>query len=141
MNDLGWTPVEKGKIYCSPLCGSDCTRAEHDRAHAIGNMTLEKLINPKGWKVRVWENGGWHVQLQKGGMSLHISVDRKTGKIEYSTLLGRTKNEYGGNPDWTVIGSKGHFDCPNKAISAQLKIARKVLKGMNDNLAMFKDLE
>lgn len=27
-----WTPIRRGKIYCSPDCGRGCTVAEHDEA-------------------------------------------------------------------------------------------------------------
>lgn len=124
-------PVLNGRTYCSPFCGSGCTKDEHDKAKAIGVMTLKRLKNPAGWKIRVWENMGWHVQLKKGGMNLHI---RTYGdKIEYSTLFS-AEGGSGGDPSWT---DQFRSEDPNKAVEHQLKLVRRELKKIQKSLNPF----
>ena len=54
----GWKPVLNGPIFCAPLCGRGCTKAEHDKA--VENAAkLAKSLGPT-WKPQVWENLGWH---------------------------------------------------------------------------------
>lgn len=58
MRELSWTPVLKGRKFCSPACGRGCTKAEHDKATRDA-AALCKLLGP-GWQPHVWENLGWH---------------------------------------------------------------------------------
>lgn len=53
-----WIPVRNGNRYCSPSCGRGCTFAEHETAVANADKLATALGS--GWKVRVWENLGWH---------------------------------------------------------------------------------
>ena len=129
---LSWTPVLKGKCYCSPACGNGCTLKEHLVAHAIGKTVLGMLKKKKGWKIRVWENLGWHVQLQKGGMNLHIH-DYGNG-LEFHTLLSRERGGSGGNPDWT---KNFHSKDPNIAIAHQLRLARKCIRQYQNSIKGF----
>jgi hypothetical protein len=64
MNDLGWTPVLNGEIYCSPRCGGCCTKAAHDRAQEQAAALCATL--GAGWMPRVWENLGWYCEAVKG---------------------------------------------------------------------------
>ena len=68
---INWKPVRKGATYCSSACGGQCTRADYEKANEAGKLVLASLKNPKGWRVRVWENLGWHVSICKGEMSIH----------------------------------------------------------------------
>lgn len=53
-----WTPVAQGDAYCSPACGSSCTRAAYERANAEA-AALAQRLGPR-FVPRVWENMGWH---------------------------------------------------------------------------------
>jgi hypothetical protein len=57
-----WMPVLKGKTYCSPACGSGCTKKAYDTAHAKAEKLAEQM--GKGWRVYVWENMGWHYKVK-----------------------------------------------------------------------------
>lgn len=71
---LSWKPVLRGEIYCSPACGSDCTRLAFDKANAEA-MAVSARLKTHGWRIRVWENMGWHWCLTNTlcGLSLHTS--------------------------------------------------------------------
>lgn len=62
--DSGWSPVLRGRFYCSPRCGCKCTKAAHDTAVKQSQELADKLGD--GWTPRVWENGGWHWEVAKG---------------------------------------------------------------------------
>lgn len=59
----GWTPVHDGEIYCSPLCGAECKKADFDAATEQASLLATKLGD--GWNPRVWENLGWHFEAVK----------------------------------------------------------------------------
>lgn len=60
--DVRWKPVSRGKVFCSPACGYDCTHAMHLDAHTNAKALVASLdkTSGKGWKPHVWENLGWH---------------------------------------------------------------------------------
>ncbi len=125
--------ARQSRLRCAKWCGSGCTEAQYRAARRLAQATLKKLDNPRGWKIRVWENGGWHVSLSKGTMTLYV---RKymMGEVEYSTLMNFDKKHPGtGAPELTLRQS---FKCPNKAIEAQLKVARKCIKAMRPFIEM-----
>lgn len=54
-----WTPITRpGGIYCSPGCGFNCTKADHDEAQRKGAELAQRM--GQGWKPSVWENCMWH---------------------------------------------------------------------------------
>lgn len=61
-----WEPQVRhgGAVYCSPACGFNCTREEHDRAHREAGELAKRLGD--GWTPHVWENMGWHYEAVKG---------------------------------------------------------------------------
>ena len=69
-----WTPITRpGGIYCSPGCGSNCTKADHDEAQRKG-AELAQRLGP-GWKADVWENCRWHyAAVLELGEDQHIRV-------------------------------------------------------------------
>lgn len=58
-----------GTVFCSPWCGCNCKKADHDRAHVEGARLSNKM--GKGWTYQVWENGGWHFKLVKGKVEIY----------------------------------------------------------------------
>lgn len=59
-----WTPVRRGRVYCSPACGRGCTHAEFMTATRKAKALVKRL--GAGWKPCVWENLGWHYEAVKG---------------------------------------------------------------------------
>ena len=80
-------------------------------------QALLKRMNGKGWKLRVWENLGWHYDIYLLGLTVH-----HPGK-NYSTLLSSDPENYSGSGEiyWTPEKS---FKDPNKAVEHQMKMAR-----------------
>lgn len=68
-----WTPVLKGKTFCSPACGCKCSKAAFDAA-TDGARTLVNQLG-SGWEPRVWENGGWHFEAAKRGATVSVDDD------------------------------------------------------------------
>ncbi len=80
-NDDGWTPVRRGKIYCSPRCGGDCTLAAFEAATRAAESTAKRMGS--GWRVTVYENLGWHWRVETGDKFLGcrpFAVIRKYGR-------------------------------------------------------------
>lgn len=121
-----WKAVRKGGTYCAPACGRGCTHDEYVKALQKGKNALKLLKNKEGWKVRVWENLGWHVSLEKGGMSLHIS-EFTPGKIEYSVLFS-ADGRGGGESFWTMKNEDSYSTDPNVVIQRQIMIAQKFVR-------------
>lgn len=90
----GWTPIRKGRYYCSPACGGKCTHKDYRIAKEEAASAV-KLLGPK-WKSRVWENLGWHwevtqgkVQIFKGGIvrsaDYHCIINFDSPNFSYSS--------------------------------------------------------
>lgn len=64
---LSWRARHRpGGIYCAPACGCGCRYSEYRAAHARGRQMAEIARRSfKGWRVHVWENGGWHYSLKR----------------------------------------------------------------------------
>lgn len=65
-----WKPVRRGRIYCSPACGGDCTLAVFRAATAAAEKLAVKL--GEGWEPRVWENLGWHWEVLRGEIAVRF---------------------------------------------------------------------
>ena len=63
-NKDGWVPVRRGKIYCSPACGGNCTHKEFLSATRKANALAKEL--GVGWKPVVRENLGWNFRAVLG---------------------------------------------------------------------------
>lgn len=66
---IGWRPMLKGKIYCSPSCGARCTLAAYNRAHKEAEICKSKLLG-SGWTIEVWENMGWFWKVSRGVLEI-----------------------------------------------------------------------
>lgn len=76
-----WTPITKpGGIYCSPGCGFNCTKENHDEAQRLGAALAERM--GPGWKAHVWENGMWHyaVNFDWDGPAVRLHHGYEPGK-------------------------------------------------------------
>lgn len=85
---------------------------------------LLKRMKTKGWKLRVWENLGWHYSLQNPPLCVSPSV---SGMV--FTLMTEKADEAG----WGSLLWDGapHSRSPNKAVADQVKLARKVVNDLN----------
>ena len=62
MSELSWTPKREGAVYCSPACGNGCKWVDYKLASHKASKLAGRL--GAGWKPRVWENLGWHWEVQ-----------------------------------------------------------------------------
>jgi hypothetical protein len=69
-DSLRWKPIlTPDGIYCSPACGGRCTKSAFDLATSKA-AELAARMGP-GWKPNVWENLGWHWQIDKGAVQIY----------------------------------------------------------------------
>lgn len=99
---LSWTPVRRGKVYCSPACGGDCTWAAHYSA-TRNAAALAKRCGP-AFKPVVWENLGWHYRAE--------TEDRRV-----------TIRQYAGQYQADVGGYHGYGTTPQAALDAAVSVA------------------
>jgi hypothetical protein len=87
---------------------------------------VQKRMKSKGWKIRVWENLGWHFEIKKGTIQLH-EASHNGRRPYYWTLMGSELNSYGGETyllaDETPKIDMQIYD-PNDAYLRQLKVAK-----------------
>lgn len=124
--ERGWTPRLRGVLYCSPLCGCACTKAEHDQATKAG-AALAKVMGA-GWEPRIWENGGWHYSVSKGVATIHVSGHR---------LLGRSFKILGYWADIKTGGRQfiGEAKDPEDAYGFAIQDARGAARAIEADLA------
>lgn len=94
------------------------------KAMALAKKAKSMLDNPRGWKLDVWENLGWHVALRKGGMNLYVRQYMGEDKLSFSTLFS-TDESSSGEIFWSNDFTSSN---PNKVIERQLKIAQSFVK-------------
>src|SRR5579872_5750076 len=70
---LSWKAVRKGKLYCAPACGRGCTYLEYMTATNIAHAMVDRL--GKGWKIKVFENMGWHTGIVSPCRRIYVSAD------------------------------------------------------------------
>lgn len=119
---MNWTPVRRGKTFCSSACGRGCTLAEYLKAHREAAATLERM-KTKGWQVRVWENLGWHWELRYGN-HLTVSGSHEDRTKNFHAMLSTRGN---GGCDPTFYDRKRFAD-PNDAVAHRLKIAEASIR-------------
>jgi len=57
-----WNPIRKGRIYCSPACGNNCTYAQYNKVKKQA-AALCTVLGP-AWKPIVEENLHWFSYAQ-----------------------------------------------------------------------------
>ena len=68
-----WTPVLGGDLFCSPRCGSGCTKAQYDLACESANALAARM--GYRWEAEVWENGGWIYSVKNGPATVTPEYD------------------------------------------------------------------
>jgi hypothetical protein len=80
----------------------------------------------KGWKLRVWENLGWHYSIYAGALSIH--VNHYLRRVRYSSLMADRASEHiYGSSLWTDNESYGD---PNRAARAAVQLAEGVMANL-----------
>ena len=87
-------------------------------ALAVGNRIANSL--GEDWKVRAWENLGWHSDVYRDGVTVWDTASYD-GKESYYCLIGSGKRPGTGR-------YKGDGDTPVKAIKAAVADAMESLK-------------
>lgn len=126
MKTLSWKPKRSGTVYCSPACGSNCTRKAFEEANAHAEMLCVRM--GPGWTPRVWENMGWHWSVISPckRIKIHPNIYWKTGKIEsYTAFLG----EPGSGGTWAE-----HGRTPHAAMRNVIRVGKADLAKMNAKL-------
>lgn len=116
-----WKAVQSGKTRCSPACGYGCTQAAYEKAHRDAKVLLARLRG-RGWKIRVWENAGWHYCVHGNGLTV-LPCGAYPGK--YYAMLSSTDSG-GGDAEWTD-NNAGPFKDPNRAVRHCLDAAISVV--------------
>lgn len=96
-SDKGWTPRRHHDVYCSPLCGCDCTWEEYQQAKKKAAALAKRLGT--GWVPIAHENLGWHyhatdstgrIKVQERTTTYTASVARRIGGVTNLTAQGDT---------------------------------------------------
>lgn len=112
-----WKPRKQaGGVYCSPACGSKCKRRDYDRAHADARAAAKTMS--AGWTPRVWENMGWHWNIEKGVCSIHPSHFEE----RYTAYFNST---------WQVLG---YGSSPNEALGKAIREVRRRVRALEDDI-------
>lgn len=114
---LSWTPVKRGKIYCSPACGGGCTAAAHREATEKGRVLAEILSEAIGgtWTFRVWENLGWYYKALSPNKCIKVSPSQQ----HYHAFIGSSASPGG---HWVEPGTT-----PELAVLQVIAVARREL--------------
>jgi len=96
-------------------------------AQFVARQKLKLFKRPKGWKVNVWENLGWHLSFIKGNFDLHYSPDG-----DYFMAFLSPDNMHGDSIFWHENYSNKD---PNKVIARKLKVAKAFVKRCQDVIA------
>jgi len=122
---LTWDPVRRGKIYCSPACGHDCTHRDY-LAAVRGAERLARRLGP-GWKAEVWENLGWHyraiVKVRGGRLEVYA---KSFGS--YSASVGREMGS-GKTPRAAIEATLRRMEDEAREMMVSIAAARRALAG------------
>lgn len=102
------------------------TKAEAVKA---GKKALKAMTTSK-WKIRVWENRGWHVSLIRKFMNLSITHYGGESALVYSVLVS-CDALYPGTGETYWSDDSRQYDDPNKAVEGAIKQVRAFVKRAN----------
>jgi hypothetical protein len=128
--DDSWTPVPRGKTYCSPACGCGCKKRDYDRAVRDADHLVGRLAG-SGWKALVWENVGWHFGAVSGPVQVYGDRRGGGGRLRYTCMISdRADGGSGGSLIWTERASALSHDDPNEAVAEEFKAALLATTGV-----------
>ena len=94
------------------------TKSTKNAARQAGRRLITKM-NSKGWKLRVWENMGWHYSIRKGAVTLYETIYMSGEKV-YDTLMSSSTPGAG---EMYYDPRQKNFTDPNEAYFHQLRVA------------------
>jgi hypothetical protein len=105
------------------VCGSEgkCS-VDRSKTIALGRNLLKKMKG-KGWRLRVWENIGWHYCVINGPVQVYPLSSSHT---EYHCLVSSNSVSRGGCGIWTSPKNIS-FDDPNTAVRTEVENAKRVV--------------
>lgn len=83
---LSWMPKaydKDGSRYCSPACGHDCMAMDFINATKFATELATKM--GPGWRPRVWENLGWHWEVEHPAAG--VDVARHTRRSYWARIM------------------------------------------------------
>lgn len=91
---------------------------------------MQAKMKTKGWRIEVHENFGWHYSIRKGWITLYESTCDGFPST-YWTLMS---NMRGAGETFLLVPDRHtrRQKDPNKAVEAQLKVAKAHLKKIQD---------
>ena len=97
------------KIYCSPACGGNCTKADYDRAVREAKKLL-KTLRGQGWTAIVYENLGWYFKVKAGPLEVCADFRGPLGCTRYACSLHEIvpDNFWSTNPNEAVERTVAH---------------------------------
>lgn len=118
--DDRWTPVLKGKVFCSPGCGAKCTKAQHDAMLKLARKIAKQL--GMGWEGTVRENCHWYPVIVDASKRWKVYVNFSNGKIvDYAAFLNEP-DAIGGM--WAEHGVTPYMAVKHTRAAAKAAIAR-----------------
>ncbi len=126
-----WTPILRGLIYCSPGCGYDCTKAEHDLAH-LNARTLCRHMGA-GWTPNVWENLGWHYSVISPCGRIKIHPSEGKDPLGDACAYLNAPDSPGGR--WVKHGTN-----PKAAVKNVIRVVKAESKGFETYLSIHLNL-
>lgn len=104
MNDkpLSWKPVRRGKVYCAPACGRQCTWQQYQSAKREAAKLAKRL--GRAWKPYVWENLGWHWQVKSPKRGISVSPPHVDGGTYSACMAPGSYWRYGKTPEKAIAG-------------------------------------
>lgn len=119
--------IEAGGRHCAMWWGTPRESEEKAKAIAAGRALLKRMLG-RGWKLRVWQNLGWHHSAERGPLTVYPLHGRAGRHAGYHAMLSDDpKGTHSGAMAWTPRGTRQHRD-PNKAAAEAVKLARAYLK-------------
>lgn len=100
------------------------TRAEATR---WGRRQLKKFRG-KGWRMRVWNNMGWHVAFHNHGLNVRCQPSAFSHTLFHALLSDECRGS-GGLAAWSP-GYRQYRD-PNKSAQAAIRAARAYVNHLN----------
>lgn len=94
---------------------------------ALEGRILMRKMTTRGWKLRVWENQGWHYAITNGSITVHPTF----GGYYFTLMSPDAKRPGGGLAVWTF---QRRSKDPNKVVRWQVEDARRIIQGYLDAL-------
>lgn len=89
-----------------------------EEATQAAKALLEQMPKRKGWRIRVWENFGWHYTVNNDYVS--VSETMEAGVLRYHAMISDVPNGVGSPAHWCDPVYRTYFD-PLTAVRVALR--------------------